>query len=180
MYFLVPFHISLSFAHRISHSPITSASCWTRQGVGPCALVTQFLGADSGLFILKPGGSLCVYVDTPFEPDCLWHSLSSGRGGAWIPYILSLPSTVKLSRVSWLARKNQTDSRSCPTGLQIIFNIFSWPSIWLWWEPFMNEIISGIPISESGNKKRGVTMQTHADIVYNIGRLSQGFSFFKV
>lgn len=138
MYFLVSFHISLSSAHHITHSPIISASCLRRQSVGTCSLVTQFPGADSGLFILKPGRNICVYVDIPLEPDCLWNSSSSGKGGAWIPYTLCLPSTFKLSWVSWLTSKNQTDSRNCPTGLQITFNILPWPSTFLLWEPFMN------------------------------------------
>lgn len=43
----------------------------------------------------------------------------------------------------------------------------------------MSKIIPGITISESGNHSRGITKQAHADIIFNIGVLSQGFLSLK-
>lgn len=43
----------------------------------------------------------------------------------------------------------------------------------------MSKIIPGITISESGNNSRGITMQAHADIIFNNSGLSQGFLSLK-
>lgn len=82
--------------------------------------------------------------------------------------MLCLIFMLKLSLASWLTRQDEIDLRSCPTGLQIAFSVFSWPSTSFLREYIVNEVITG-------NNRRRINTQMYPDIFYNTGRLSQGF-----
>lgn len=66
MYFLVSFHISLSSAHHITHSPIISASCLRRQSVYMVSSNSVSRGRPGSLYSQARKEHLCIRRHSPW------------------------------------------------------------------------------------------------------------------
>lgn len=108
-------------------------------------------------------------------------ALTREKSGALIPCreVLSVVVTLTLSSASWLTRQDQIDLRSCPAGLQITFDVFSWPLTLLLREHFVNEIIPGTTIPQRGTSRRRATTQSYPDMSCNTDSLKSRLSVFK-